>query len=60
MRPGVVPVRDAFRGNFGDPGELGGAVCVMVDGRVVVPALAEPPHPRPGGCRLHMPVTRDA
>jgi CubicO group peptidase (beta-lactamase class C family) len=34
--PGFAPVRDAFRGNFGDRGELGGAVCVMVDGRVVV------------------------
>jgi CubicO group peptidase (beta-lactamase class C family) len=34
--PGFAPVRDAFRGNFGDRGEFGGAVCVMVDGRVVV------------------------
>jgi CubicO group peptidase (beta-lactamase class C family) len=34
--PGFAPVRDAFCGNFGDRGELGRAVCVMVDGRVVV------------------------
>jgi len=33
--PGFAPVRDAFRGNFRDRGEAGGAVCVMVDGRVV-------------------------
>ena len=33
--PGFAPVRDAFLGNFGDRGEVGGAVCVMVDGAVV-------------------------
>jgi len=30
-----APVRDAFRGNFTERGELGAAVCVMVGGRVV-------------------------
>ena len=29
-------VRDAFRANFSDHNELGGSVCVVVDGRVVV------------------------
>ena len=33
---GFTPVRNAFRGNFRDRGEIGGAVCVMVDGRIVV------------------------
>ncbi|HJV09741.1 MAG TPA: serine hydrolase domain-containing protein [Acidimicrobiales bacterium] len=33
---GFEPVRDAFEANFVDPGELGAAVCVVVDGRVVV------------------------
>ena len=31
-----APVREALRGNFRDRGEHGGAVCVIVDGRVVV------------------------
>jgi len=30
------PVREALWGNFRDRGERGGAVCVLVDGRVVV------------------------
>jgi CubicO group peptidase (beta-lactamase class C family) len=30
------PVREAFSGNFTERGEIGGAVCVAVDGRVVV------------------------
>lgn len=34
--PGFEPVRDAFVDNFGERGELGGAVCVVVDGDVVV------------------------
>jgi CubicO group peptidase (beta-lactamase class C family) len=34
--PGFAQVREAFRGNFRERGELGGALCVMVDGRVVV------------------------
>jgi CubicO group peptidase (beta-lactamase class C family) len=34
--PAFAPVRDAFDSNFRDRGELGGAVCVMVAGRVVV------------------------
>jgi CubicO group peptidase (beta-lactamase class C family) len=33
---GFEPVRDAFEANFVDPGEIGAAVCVVVDGRVVV------------------------
>jgi CubicO group peptidase (beta-lactamase class C family) len=33
--PRFAPVRDAFRGNFGERGELGAAVCVTVGGRVV-------------------------
>jgi CubicO group peptidase (beta-lactamase class C family) len=33
---GFAQVREAFRGNFRERGELGGAICVMVDGRVVV------------------------
>jgi CubicO group peptidase (beta-lactamase class C family) len=31
-----APVREAFEGNFRERGELGAALCVMVDGRVVV------------------------
>ncbi len=31
-----APVREAFWGNFRERGEVGGAVCVMVGGRVVV------------------------
>jgi CubicO group peptidase (beta-lactamase class C family) len=31
-----APVREAFAGNFGERGELGAAVCVMVGGRPVV------------------------
>lgn len=34
--PGYEPVRDAFIENFTERGELGGAVCVVVDGMVVV------------------------
>ncbi len=30
-----APLRDAFRANFAERGELGAAVCVMVGGRVV-------------------------
>jgi len=30
-----APVREAFGGSFAERGELGGAVCVLVDGRVV-------------------------
>jgi CubicO group peptidase (beta-lactamase class C family) len=33
---GFEPVRDAFVANFSDRGELGGAVCVVVAGQVVV------------------------
>jgi hypothetical protein len=33
---GFEPVRDAFVENFAERGELGGAVCVVVDGAVVV------------------------
>ena len=33
--PRFAPVRDAFRANFAERGELGAAVCVMVGGRVV-------------------------
>jgi CubicO group peptidase (beta-lactamase class C family) len=33
---GFEPVRDAFIDNFDVRGELGGAVCVVVDGQVVV------------------------
>ena len=33
---GFEPVRDAFAANFVDPGEIGAAVCVFVDGRPVV------------------------
>jgi CubicO group peptidase (beta-lactamase class C family) len=33
--PGFAGVREAFHGNFRERGELGGAVCVMADGRVV-------------------------
>ena len=33
---GFEPVRDAFEANFADPGELGAAVSVVVDGRPVV------------------------
>ncbi len=31
-----APVREAFEGNFRERGELGAALCVMVDGRVVM------------------------
>jgi CubicO group peptidase (beta-lactamase class C family) len=34
--PRFVPVRDAFAGNFANHGERGAAVCLSVDGRVVV------------------------
>jgi CubicO group peptidase (beta-lactamase class C family) len=33
--PRFAPLRDAFRDNFAERGELGAAVCVMVGGRVV-------------------------
>lgn len=33
--PRFEPLRDAFQANFAERGELGAAVCVMVDGRVV-------------------------
>jgi CubicO group peptidase (beta-lactamase class C family) len=33
---GFEPVRDAFAANFADPGELGAAVAVVVDGQPVV------------------------
>ena len=33
--PRFAPLRDAFRANFAERGELGAAVCVMVGGRVV-------------------------
>lgn len=36
VAPGFEPVRDAFVGNFTERGELGGAVCVVVAGEVVV------------------------
>ena len=34
--PGFEPIRDAFLDNFSERGELGGAVCVVVGGDVVV------------------------
>jgi CubicO group peptidase (beta-lactamase class C family) len=36
VAPGFEPVREAFVENFTERGELGGAVCVVVDGEVVV------------------------
>lgn len=36
VAPGFEPVRTAFADNFRVRGELGGAVCVVVDGEVVV------------------------
>lgn len=33
--PQFAPLREEFRRNFSERGEVGGAVCVMVDGRVV-------------------------
>lgn len=36
VAPGFEPVRDAFVENFSERGELGGAVCVVLDGEVVV------------------------
>lgn len=42
---GFEPVRDAFAANFFDPGEIGAAVAVVVDGRPVVDlwgGLADP------------------
>ena len=35
-RPGFEGVRDAFVANFAERGEVGGAVCVIADGEVVV------------------------
>jgi CubicO group peptidase (beta-lactamase class C family) len=34
--PGYEPVADAFARNFRDPGEIGAACCVYVDGEPVV------------------------
>lgn len=42
---GFEPVRDAFVANFAEPGEMGAAVAVVVDGRTVVDlwaGLADP------------------
>ncbi len=36
VAPGFEPVRDAFTENFTERGELGGAVCIVIDGEVVV------------------------
>ena len=36
MLPGYEPVADAFARNFRDPGEIGAACCVYVDGEQVV------------------------
>src|SRR5690606_28292 len=36
VAPGFEPVRDAFADKFARRGELGGAVCVVVAGQVVV------------------------
>jgi CubicO group peptidase (beta-lactamase class C family) len=36
VAPGFEPVRDAFVSNFVERGELGGAVCAVVSGEVVV------------------------
>ncbi|MCU0271300.1 MAG: beta-lactamase family protein [Acidimicrobiales bacterium] len=36
VAPGFEPVREAFAENFAERGELGGAVCAVVDGEVVV------------------------
>jgi len=33
--PRFEPLRDAFRANFAERGELGAAVCVMINGRIV-------------------------
>jgi CubicO group peptidase (beta-lactamase class C family) len=33
--PRFEPLRDAFQANFAERGELGAAVCVMINGRVV-------------------------
>lgn len=49
---GFEPVREAFEANFTDPGELGAAVAVVVDGRVVVDlwgGLADAHTERPWG-----------
>lgn len=35
-RPGLEAVRDAFAANFVERGEVGAAVCVMIEGEVVV------------------------
>lgn len=52
MAPGFEPVRDAFVANFSERGELGGAVCVVVDGEVVVDLWA--------GCGTERPAPRGA
>lgn len=36
VAPGFEPVREAFAANFAERGELGGAVCAVVGGEVVV------------------------
>jgi CubicO group peptidase (beta-lactamase class C family) len=36
VAPGFEPVRDVFVANFHERGEVGGAVCVVIDGDVVV------------------------
>ncbi|HSG78901.1 MAG TPA: serine hydrolase domain-containing protein, partial [Acidimicrobiia bacterium] len=40
VAPGFAPVRDAFLENFDVRGELGAAVCVVVDGQVVADLCA--------------------
>jgi CubicO group peptidase (beta-lactamase class C family) len=50
---GFEPVREAFEANFADPGELGAAVAVVVDGRTVVDlwgGLADAHTERPWSC----------
>jgi CubicO group peptidase (beta-lactamase class C family) len=41
--PRFGPLREAFRANFAERGELGAAVCVMINGHVV--ALISPASP---------------
>ena len=52
VAPGFDPVRSAFVDNFIERGELGGAVCVVVDGEVVVDLW--------GGYGTERPVPRGA
>ena len=35
VEPGFEPIRDAFRNNFIEHGEVGASVCVKIDGRTV-------------------------